>query len=193
MLENVSGIIMASGYSRRMGSNKLFLSHQGKTFIEHALSLLLKADLYEVILVISEQDLKELIIPKKVKVVVNNNRKLGQSQSVKLGTRQATGDGYLYLPIDQPCLTVSLIKRLQSAGTKETIVFPEKKGKPSSPVLFGAKFRQELLEVSGETGGREVRNRHEEVWQRLSVDEEQLIDIDTPEDLEKLAQLTCEN
>ena len=40
----VSVIILASGNSQRMGQNKLFLKYQGKTFLEHTLTLVNQLD-----------------------------------------------------------------------------------------------------------------------------------------------------
>ncbi|MFD2388094.1 NTP transferase domain-containing protein [Enterococcus rivorum] len=52
---DVSVIIMASGYSKRMGENKLFLKYKNKTFLEHTLTLVNKVDFFERILVISPE------------------------------------------------------------------------------------------------------------------------------------------
>lgn len=185
---NVSVIIMASGHSSRMGTNKLLLKFKQKTFLEHTLSLVDQINFFERILVISPENRKQIVIPKTITVVENVESKVGQSVSVRLGTKAASGEGYLYMTIDQPRLDTKIINQLLEAGTKETIVFPtDENGKPSSPVFFGADFRSELLEVVGETGGRTVRNNHPEAWNPIKITEsDRLLDIDTVKDYQEL-------
>ncbi|MBO0469566.1 NTP transferase domain-containing protein [Enterococcus sp. DIV0242_7C1] len=184
----ISAIIMASGFSKRMGTNKLFLEYQGKTFLEHVLLLSKKLGFFEQILVISPENLAGISLPEGVKVVLNHDADQGQSTSVRLGTQFASGAGYLYLTVDQPLLDESLFAPLLAAYTTENIVFPVTlEGKPSSPIFFGKRFRTDLLQVSGSTGGREVRNKYPDAWHQVPVDEPyRLADIDTYSDYQKL-------
>ncbi len=53
---------------------------------------------------------------------------------------------------------------------RNKIVVPlQKDGCPSSPVLFGNQFRQELLTLTGETGGRMIYERFPEAVQMLRI------------------------
>lgn len=180
---NISAIIMASGTSERMGSNKLFLDYQGQTFLDHVLNLTEKLAFFERILVISPENFDRVSLPKGIKIVLNHEAHLGQSASVRLGTQVASGDGYLYLTVDQPRLDMALFSPLIAVYSQENIVFPVKSdGNPSSPIYFGKRFRNELLQVTGSSGGREVRNKHPETWHKIKVKEpDRLVDIDTPQ------------
>lgn len=191
----ISAIIMASGCSSRMGTNKLFLEYDGQSFLERVIQLTEELPFFETILVISPQNSKELVVPERIKVVLNNQAEQGQSASVRLGTEAASGDGYLYLTVDQPLLSPETIKTLFPAYTCETIVFPVKmSGRPSSPVFFGKQFRSELLSVQGTAGGRAVRNRHPDAWRAIPIEQEEcLIDIDTVEDYRRLCFLVKES
>ena len=171
----VSVIILASGNSQRMGQNKLFLKYQGKTFLEHTLTLVNQLDVLERILVVSPENQQE-----------------GQSSSIRLGTEQARGAGYLYLPSDQPLLTPKMLQPVLDKCQRNKIVVPlQKDGCPSSPVLFGNQFRQELLTLTGEKGGRMIYERFPEAVQMLRIATPgRLKDIDTPEEYRKLIQET---
>ncbi|MBO0439558.1 NTP transferase domain-containing protein [Candidatus Enterococcus ikei] len=184
----ISAIIMASGCSSRMGTNKLFLDYQGESFLERTLKLTKEVAFFERILVISPENLQGLTLPKDLKVIQNTEAKKGQSSSVRLGTKVASGQGYLYFPIDQPLLNQELLESLFSAYSKETIVFPvDQLDAPCSPIFFGEKFRSELLKVTGSAGGRCVRKNHPEAWRKIQVKTpEYLIDIDTPEEYQRL-------
>lgn len=189
-----SAIIMASGCSTRMHTNKLFLDYQGMTFLEHTLRVTEQADFFERILVISPNNLQNLTstLPSDVIVVPNVVADTGQSASVRLGTKAASGEGYLYLTIDQPLLNQDIFEELFPVYRKERIVFPvDQKKTPYSPMFFGTVFRSELLQVTGKTGGRAVRNKHPEAWCEVQVKKPScLLDIDTPEDYQKLIQST---
>ncbi|ALS01118.1 molybdenum cofactor cytidylyltransferase [Enterococcus silesiacus] len=182
----VSAIIMASGSSSRMGTNKLALDYQGQTFLEHVLKLSKEMSFFERILVISPENLQNIKMPqdKTLKVIQNVEADMGQSTSVRLGTKAASGEGYLYLTVDQPLLNREVLEHLRSAYSKKTIVFPvDQKDRPYSPIYFGQVFRSELLQVTGKAGGRSVRNNHPEAWRKIQVpDTKRLVDIDTPEE-----------
>lgn len=184
----VSLIIMAAGRSRRMNQNKLFLNYDGQTFIERALSLALSVTVEERILVINSADIQRLTIPENMKIVINNQPEKGQSHSVSLGTKAAKGTGYLFLPIDQPLLTVTVLETIIEKASSTNIVMPEYKGSVSSPVYFGQRYRRELIGVKGETGGRSVRDAHSDHWLKVAITEEILQDIDTQEDYLRLIQ-----
>lgn len=171
-----------------MGTNKLTLSYKGKTFIEQTFALVKEIGFYECIMVTSPENVRHMLVPDGIKVVYNSHPEWGQSYSVRLGTAAAAGDGYLYFTCDQPLLTETLVAEMMELAAAERIVFPLKgDGSPSNPTLFGNHFRNELLNVDGEGGGRTVRNRHPAAWITITPDfPEQLVDIDTPEKYQHL-------
>lgn len=192
LMSLVSVIILASGNSQRMGQNKLFLKYQGKTFLEHTLTLVNQLDVLERILVVSPENQPAFPLPKNIQVILNHQWQEGQSSSIRLGTEQARGAGYLYLPSDQPLLTPKMLQPVLDKCQRNKIVVPlQKDGCPSSPVLFGNQFRQELLTLTGEKGGRMIYERFPEAVQMLRIATPgRLKDIDTPEEYRKLIQET---
>lgn len=192
LMSLVSVIILASGNSQRMGQNKLFLKYQEKTFLEHTLTLVNQLDVLERILVVSPENQPAFPLPKNIQLILNHQWQEGQSSSIRLGTEQARGAGYLYLPSDQPLLTPKMLQPVLDKCQRNKIVVPlQKDGCPSSPVLFGNQFRQELLTLTGETGGRMIYECFPEAVQMLRiVTPGRLKDIDTPEEYRKLIQET---
>lgn len=192
LMSLVSVIILASGNSQRMGQNKLFLKYQGKTFLEHTLTLVNQLDVLERILVVSPENQPAFPLPKNIQLILNHQWQEGQSSSIRLGTEQARGAGYLYLPSDQPLLTPKMLQPVLDKCQRNKIIVPlQKDGCPSSPVLFGNQFRQELLTLTGETGGRMIYERFPEAVQMLRIATPgRLKDIDTPEEYQKLIQET---
>ncbi|MCL2216821.1 MAG: nucleotidyltransferase family protein [Defluviitaleaceae bacterium] len=186
---NISAIMLAAGLSRRMGEDKLLIEFEGKTLLNRAIELLDSLPCREKILVITPARLCFAIVPETVTVVQNTSPEDGQSKSLKLGLQAATADSYLFLTADQPRLTFESLKRLFGLAKENPaqIIYPTVLGKPCSPVLFPARFRQELLAQTGDTGGRAIRAAHPDSCLTFEAESPlDFIDIDSPEDLFRL-------
>ena len=61
MINLISAIIMASGFSRRMGKNKLLMKYNDKFLIEYTLDTISKFDFKEKIIVTQYEKIKETI------------------------------------------------------------------------------------------------------------------------------------
>ena len=158
----VSAVLLASGLSHRMGEDKLLLVYQGKTLLQRAVDLVSLLPVYEKILLTTTKCAESLMLPPDFRVVVNAQPEVGQSESIRLGVAAATGDWYFFMPADQPRLTVDdLLPILHGAEQNNgKIIYPVINGHPSSPSLFSSFFRDELLGLSGDLGGRVVRAGH---------------------------------
>ena len=145
-----------------MGSDKLFLEYQGKTLLQRAVDLMLALPVYEKMIITMPERSERIVLPSDVHVIKNTDPEAGQSHSVRLGTEAAGGTHYLFLNADQPLLTAADIEVIFTlAGeNRDKIIFPVIKNKPCSPALFPASFRAELLELTGDTGGRVIRDAY---------------------------------
>lgn len=81
----ISAIILASGYSRRMGKNKLLLKYRGKSLIEYTIEATQKCGFAEIILVGREEKILKIGNKYGLKVIKNANAFKGISESIKLG------------------------------------------------------------------------------------------------------------
>lgn len=87
---------------------------------------------------------------------------------------------------DQPFLRPFVIDTLIEAFERdpERIVAPLIRGRRSQPTLFPKAMFSELLEVSGDMGGRTVVVSHPELFTGVELAErDDDMDVDTPEDL----------
>ena len=189
MSSNISAILMAAGFSRRMGGDKLFLSYRGKTLIGHALCLLDKLPVFEKIIVSTAERLEKLELPRGVRAVTNLYPQRGQSESIRLGLWVTSGQWYLFLNADQPKLDVSaLLPMLElTKNNPGKIIYPVVNGKPCSPVLFHKNFRNSLLTITGDEGGKSLREAN--AWACVPYHTEKpelFIDVDTPEDIKNI-------
>ena len=159
----VSGILLAAGLSRRMGGrDKLLLDYKGVTLLRRASELLCGLPLYERIIVITGARLDSFDLPPGIRAVINPRPESGQSGSIRLGVEAASGDRYLFLSADQPRLTAAGILPLLEKAAEDKIIFPLVNGRPSAPAVFPARYRAELLGLTGDCGGRTLRDAYPE-------------------------------
>ncbi|APF28223.1 molybdenum cofactor cytidylyltransferase [Clostridium sporogenes] len=197
----VNAVIMASGYSTRMGKNKLMLPFKGKPIIEHVIDAIKECNFNEIILVGQEKEVLDIAKKKNILTVLNTKAYKGQSQSIKLGILNTSpSKGYMFFTGDQPLLDSYTINSLLNTFTRNNdyIIIPKYKDKVGSPTIFPKKFKNELLNLQGDVGGKAVINNHTN--EILFVNLRNgccLFDIDTSKDYEyilnKNLQQGCDN
>ena len=87
----IAAIVMASGFSSRMGQNKLLMEYRGKALAEHVLDTVKGIDFDKTVVVTCHEAVAAMVVKKQMTVVINEHPELGQSQSVILGTKAAVG------------------------------------------------------------------------------------------------------
>jgi len=185
----ISAILLAAGLSRRMGEDKLLLEYRGKSLLQYSVDLLYDLPVYEKIVVTTKARLDSITLPPGIKVVVNRCPETGQSGSIRLGIEHSTGTHYFFIPADQSRLTTDdLIPLLGSANANpDKIIFPTIGSEPCSPTLFPKRFRGQLLDLSGDTGGRKVRQANPESCHAIKPENpKNFMDIDNMEEYREL-------
>jgi len=167
------------------GRDKLAVEYEGKTLFRRAVELLDSLPVHQKILVTTRSRLEQAAIPPGILTIINTNPETGQSRSLRLGLEAAACEWYLFLAADQPLLTPECLRPLLDLTGENPgrIIFPFIDGSPCTPALFPAHYRDELLSLSGDTGGREVRAAHPEACMAFeAANPECFIDIDSEED-----------
>ncbi len=120
------------------------------------------------------------------RVVANDDPSLGMARSIALGVahaRQAGAAAVLIALADMPRVTAAHIHRLFDASTDADTVVASSDGRdPKPPALFGQARFDHLTTLDGDEGARALvrAGRH------VVASPAELIDVDTPEDLERL-------
>lgn len=188
----VSAIIMASGFGSRMGRNKLLLPYKGKSMIEYVIDAVLNSDLKEKVFIGREEQVLKIAGERGIKTVVNPNAYRGQSEAIKLGIKNlTTANGYMFFTGDQPFINSEVINTLIREFEKysNSIIVPLCNDKPSSPVIFPEDLKGELLELDGDTGGREVIKTNLNRVKYVPMNKPHcLIDVDTYEEYKSLIE-----
>ena len=137
-----------------------------------------------------------------VSCVFNETYESGMFSSVQTGIRRAAAEGEanangnagaaLLFPSDVPLVSAETILGLLDVCEKDGpphFAVPVFNGKNGHPLLIPGAFYKEILEYKGVGGLKEIRNRHGAEMLRYEVDDEGcILDMDTPEDYEKLLE-----
>lgn len=184
--EVVSGIILASGFSKRMKQEKLLLPVNNIPLIERVIRAAQQSFLHEIILIYQSEQVKEIGDRYRIKTALNRLAAEGQSAAVKLGTRSAQPDAraLMFLVGDQPYLSADIINRLIEAwrNNQGSIVVPAYNGRQGNPAVFPAQLKDELLGLQGDIGGRALIEKMRDRVVTVAVSSSAMgLDIDTPE------------
>jgi molybdenum cofactor cytidylyltransferase len=194
-VEKTAGIILAAGGSTRFGAPKQLLDWRGKPFIRQVAETALRAQLNPVIVVASahadriEAAVKDL----PVKLVHNPDHMQGQSTSIKtgLGSLASNVGACVFLLADQPQIPVEVILALKERHYRELpailapLVLEERR---ANPVLFDRRTFPDLMQLSGDVGGRAIFDRHKVEYLPWH-DDILLFDVDKPEDYQRLKDM----
>ena len=189
----ITAIVMASGFSKRMGLNKLLMKYNDKFLIEHTLEKISQCDFEEKIIVTQYEEIEKLT--DNFKVVINENAHKGQSESIKLGVKSSEKcDGYMFFVADQPLINQKDIEKLIRVfrENKDFIVIPKYKEKHGNPVIYPSLYKEEILRLEGDKGGKSIIKSSNKI-KYVEVEEDTLFDIDNKDDFNKLLMRKGDN
>src|SRR5262245_48283656 len=98
----------------------------------------------------------------------------------------------MFLLGDQPLISKELINSLidKFDGSTAAIIAPKFNGEARNPVLFRRQVFPELLKLTGDRGGRALVEKHPRKTAFVDwLDELPFLDIDVPQDYERLKEL----
>ena len=188
--KKITAIVMAAGYGKRFGGNedKLLTMFSGKPMFQWTLDLLETMPFLEVILIARSQAILEFGASKGYRCLQNSLAQEGMSASIRLGVENADegSDGYMFFTSDQPMLKEETVFQLMSVfqDRPEYIIVPIFSGKRGSPTIFPARYRNDLLALGGDVGGKIIIEQNIRSVSFVEIEDEMsLIDLDTKEAL----------
>lgn len=181
-------VLLASGFGRRFGSNKLLYEVDGKPLYLHTLDMLRQLSKRQMdgqeirIVVVSQYEaIEEKARTLGAKAVHNPDAAEGIAASVRYGVQAAADAEWMaFFTADQPYLRAETVFRFLEAaihsGTSMASV--KSSGKPGNPTLFHRSWRKELLQLTGDVGGRSIMKRYPEQVFWFEIPEEERWDMD---------------
>jgi molybdenum cofactor cytidylyltransferase len=185
----VSAILLAAGESKRMGKPKLLLPIGNDTILGKTIDNVLSSRVDEVIVVLGAeaQEIKKAIAGKPVKVVFNPDYRQGMSTSLITGLKQLStrAQRVMVALCDQPFIEKKTYNRLieESLDSGKGIIVPTYKAKRGNPIIFSINYKDELMGLEGDVGGKEILRRHPDDVLEVAVDSESIyINLNTMDD-----------
>lgn len=185
-MRRISAIVMASGMSKRMKSDKLHMKLNGKNIYEYILDTIKKYRFYETIVVAKDEDI--LVKAESLRFLGIRNRKyyLGQSESIKAALKSSKDtDGVMFFVADQPFIKLSTIQTLcnEFNSNPSNIILPYYNGIKGNPVIFPNYLKDQLMSLENDNGGKVVINNNIDKVVGVEIQTEyESMDIDTIED-----------
>jgi hypothetical protein len=189
----VSALILAAGYSSRMGAFKPLLPLDGVSAIACVAGSLRMAGIRDIVVVTGHRG--ECLLPElaglNVRRAHNPDFASGMYSSIVTGLNAvpANADACLVLPVDIPLVRATTLRQLlRFAATSDgDIVFPVFRGERGHPPLIRRALFAEIVSGDGAGGLKGLLARHEAAARELEVfDQGILRDMDTPADYVEL-------
>lgn len=192
----LAALILAAGYSSRMGRFKALLPMGGQSIIARVVLTFRQAGIERISVVTGHdaEQLEPLLHDLGVGAVPNPDYKRGMYSSVQAGVASlpADVDACFLLPVDIPLVRPATIEMLAARYLPErpTITYPRFNGRRGHPPLISRALFAEILAGNGDGGLRALLQNHQSTATDVDVlDEGVVLDMDTPEDYEQLASL----
>lgn len=191
----IGALVLAAGRSTRMGErNKLLEEVEGLPLVLHAVRAARQSQAETVVVVTGHQQeaVEKALASEQVTLVHNPDFAQGLSTSLHRGLAALPRDldGAVVLLGDMPRVTAEVVDRLIAAFSPlegRAICLPMRQGHRGNPVLFARRFFPEVMEISGDLGARPLIGAYpDQVAEVPMPDDAVLLDVDTPEALEKL-------
>ena len=185
----VGALVLAAGYSRRFGSQKLSAKLNPKssiTIYEETINQLTTAHpaISKIIAIIQGGASSELALTNATTIKFPSD-KIGLGESIAFGTQYISSwDGCLICLADMPFVRPETYRKIASQVTKTNIVVPKFNGIIGNPIAFGRAHFPILEKLQGDEGARKVLKNYRRVTIEIETnDPGVLYDIDTPNDL----------
>ena len=186
----IAGLLLASGASRRFGSNKLLAPLAGRAIVRWSAEALVgEVDETYVVVRAQSRELRTALAGLAVHWVDNPHADRGISASIAAGIARLSNDveAVVITLGDQPLIDAQVIARVVSRWRESpdevsavTTQYADGRGHPT---LFGAALFPALRSLEGDRGARELLDSLGQQAAVIQADGPRPADVDTPDAL----------
>jgi molybdenum cofactor cytidylyltransferase len=198
-----AGLILAAGYSTRMGRDKALLPWHHGTFLSAAIeSLAPFTDFVVVVAGENADNLKRIVYAHGASLIVNPEPQRGQFSSLRIGLSEVLNhgrDAAIITLVDRPAAERPTVAQLRETFVHELnsperthannlwALVPEFEGKHGHPYIAGREMIEAFLRAPITSNAREVEHAHQAHITYLPVKDPLVIaNVDTPEQYDAL-------
>lgn len=192
----VAAVVLASGESRRFGSNKLLADFCGRPMLSRILELASDRSISGRIAVTRTPEVQTLCGQHGFPCILHQEPFLSDTIRIGLGElllrMPQPPDACIFLQGDQPLVSPESIRALIHAFSCNPHLIHRLSfgGQEGSPVLFPHCFFEELQHLPPDCGGNAVIKKYPDLVRRTEAnDAYELLDADTPEALFQLSHI----
>ncbi len=185
MLKKYGVLILAAGFSQRMGQPKFLLpAGNSKTFLEKIVENYSTTGAADIVVVVNKNDFRYLeTLNLDVKPVINESPEKGRFYSVVRGLENfdEIRDTFIH-NADNPFVFDDVLINLANALTKNSYAVPVYKGKGGHPVLISKEVAERI--VAEQNSGYNLKE-YLKSFNRINVQANRsgvLVNINTPDD-----------
>jgi len=184
----IAGVVLAAGGSSRLGSPKQLVRVEERSLVVRAVESCLGGGCSRVSVVLgaSAERIRPALRGRPVEVLVNDDWRSGIASSIRtaISALPDEAEGVVLAVCDQPRLSSDVVRRLIAAfdGAPERMVACEYAGTVGVPAVFGRGRFEELLQLRGDSGARQLLRKNLGTVVRLAWPDGAL-DLDLPADL----------
>ena len=193
MSKRFGAVILAAGFSSRMGDFKPLMKLENETVVERLIRISKAADINDVVVVTghNRQQMIPVIENAGAVEVFNDNFEKGMFTSMQAGIAALPDglDGFFMMPVDCPLITEEILKQLMESFDPDKFSVAVYRGKKGHPLLIPANFRQEIISHNGNGGLKAITDKDLNLMQRIETSFEGVVmDMDTPQAYEEIKE-----
>jgi xanthine dehydrogenase accessory factor len=189
----ISAVVLAAGSSTRMGEPKPLVPVGDQPMLSRVLEGVRGSRVADLVVVLGEaadRVHRDLGLA-GARIVTNPAFRSGMSSSLKVGLASLpkTSEAFFVVLGDEPFVRAETYDALIAAreATGARIILPTYHGVRGNPVLLDRSLESEADTITGDRGCRELHQRHPEETLEVPVEDPGvLIDLDTPEEVERV-------
>ncbi len=186
----IAGLILAAGYSSRMGSLKALLPFKNQILIKKQIQCFKEAGISDVYVVLghrSDEIKAALKNEEAVQFIINEGYAEGMLSSVQAGVKGICNkryDAFFLMPVDYPLVqpyTLEILINEFHTGVKT--VYPIHKSRKGHPPLISCSLCHAIIHYKGEGGLKNILKQYDQEAVYVEIGNNTvLIDIDTKQD-----------
>jgi CTP:molybdopterin cytidylyltransferase MocA len=183
----ISSIVLAAGFSSRMGQPKALLDWGGEPLLAYQVNQLREAGVDEVIVVLGHMsdEIHRHIGKLPCRVMFNPRHQMGRAGSLRIGAKAVSrdADAIVVINVDQPRPAAFLRDLIAAHEEGRAATCPTADGHRGHPVIVAGALRAEMMEATDEQGGLHgVLAAHNGDLTDVPMDSVCHVDFNTPDE-----------